>query len=66
MTIEEAIEHCEAVADGKTEQGKCPECAAEHKQLAEWLRELSALRTQKALFQGYRNDQLLLPEEARK
>lgn len=35
MTIEEAIEHCEgrALAD-------CSECAAEHRQLAEWLTEL--------------------------
>lgn len=45
MTIEEAIQHCEGVADGKTEQGKCPECAADHRQLAEWLLELVALRT---------------------
>lgn len=35
MTIEEAIAHCEgrALAD-------CSECAAEHRQLAEWLTEL--------------------------
>lgn len=46
MTIGEAIRHCEEVAAGETEQGKCPECAAEHKQLAEWLRELVALRAQ--------------------
>ena len=37
MTIEEAILHCEgrALAD-------CSECAAEHRQLAEWLTELTA------------------------
>lgn len=46
MTIEESIQHCEEVAAGKTEQGKCPECAADHKQLAKWLRELVALRAQ--------------------
>lgn len=46
MTIEEAIQHCEEVAAGETEQGKCPACAAEHKQLAEWLRELVAIRAQ--------------------
>lgn len=46
MTIEEAINHCEEVAAGQTEQGKCPECAAEHRQLAAWLRELIALRAQ--------------------
>lgn len=44
MTIEEAISHCEDVAAGQTEQGECPECAAEHRQLATWLRELMALR----------------------
>lgn len=47
MNIEEAIKHCEEVAAGETEQGKCPECAADHKQLAEWLRELVALRAQR-------------------
>lgn len=31
MTIEEAIHHCEEAAAGETEQGKCPECVAEHK-----------------------------------
>lgn len=46
MTIEDAIKHCEEVAAGATEQGKCPECAADHKQLAEWLIELIALRAQ--------------------
>lgn len=48
MHIKEAIQHCEKVAAGKTEQGKCPECAEDHKQLAEWLRELVALRAQQA------------------
>lgn len=48
MTIEEAIEHCEEVAVGLTEQGKCQECAAEHRQLAEWLHELIAFRAQQA------------------
>jgi hypothetical protein len=44
MTIDEAIEHCEKVANGMTEQGKCAECAAEHRQLAEWLKELKNAR----------------------
>lgn len=44
MTIKEAIKHCEEVASGETDQGKCSECAAEHKKLAGWLRELVALR----------------------
>ena len=35
MTLDEAIKHCEEVADSK-----CDECGAEHRQLAEWLREL--------------------------
>ncbi len=46
MTIEEAIKHCKEVAAGKTVQGNCPECAAEHEQLAEWLEELARYRTQ--------------------
>jgi hypothetical protein len=32
MTIDEAIKHAEEVGNG------CSECAAEHRQLAEWLR----------------------------
>ena len=38
MTLEEAIEHCEQKA---CEHSKCAE---EHKQLAEWLKELQVLR----------------------
>lgn len=37
MDIQEAIQHCLDVAAGATEQGKCPECAADHEQLAGWL-----------------------------
>lgn len=38
MTIEEAIKHCE-------EKAKCGDaCGLEHKQLADWLRELMQLR----------------------
>lgn len=44
MTLDEAIKHCEEVADGFTEQGKCEECAAEHRQLANWLKELKDYR----------------------
>ena len=40
MTISEAIAHCEEVA----EREKCAECAADHRQLAEWLRELHKAR----------------------
>ena len=38
MTIDEAIRHCDEIAAG------CGECADEHRQLAEWLRELKRLR----------------------
>ena len=38
MTLKEAIEHCEQKAYDNSE------CSKEHKQLAEWLKELQALR----------------------
>jgi len=59
MTLDEAIKHCLEVAEqnetqadkwqeeGGEEWGKttaCRECAAEHRQLAEWLTELRELR----------------------
>lgn len=44
MTLKKAIQHCEEIADEFTKQGACAECAAEHRQLAEWLRELNAQR----------------------
>lgn len=48
MTLDEAIKHCEEVAEEQekycpTQPGKRDEhaeCAAEHRQLAEWLKEL--------------------------
>ena len=40
MTIEEAIRHAEEVA-----QRKCDECGNQHQQLANWLKELVALRS---------------------
>jgi hypothetical protein len=39
MNIEEAIKHCEDVANSK-----CNECGKEHQQLAIWLQELIYLR----------------------
>lgn len=39
MSLDEAIKHCEEVADSK-----CDECGAEHRQLAEWLRELKQMK----------------------
>ena len=59
MTLDEAIKHAEEVADTKLQdaelseiQGcynnakKCYACAKEHRQLAEWLKELKKLREQ--------------------
>ena len=39
MTLEEAIKHCDEVSSNL-----CDACGAEHRQLAEWLRELVELR----------------------
>ena len=59
MTLDEAIKHAEEVAEDKKAQaweaqlqeeyGKvksCKECAEEHRQLAEWLKELKAYKEQ--------------------
>lgn len=54
MTLDEAIKHAEEVADGhdRIKQIKAVtleecKCADEHRQLAEWLKELKQLREQK-------------------
>lgn len=39
MTLEEAINHCNEVANSE-----CSECAREHRQLGEWLVELRSYR----------------------
>ena len=56
MSLDEAIKHCEEVAEEKEwqaykslsrtddERMGCLECAEEHRQLAEWLRELKKYR----------------------
>ena len=52
MTLEEAIKHCEEVSEkarndadsGYYDEEKCLECAEDHEQLAEWLKELKGLR----------------------
>ena len=57
MTLEEAIKHCEEVAEDKFNEAQesimcnrfqyaddCRDCAEEHRQLAEWLKELKAYR----------------------
>ena len=40
MTLDEAIDHCEEVA----QECENAECGMEHEQLAEWLKELRAFR----------------------
>ena len=44
MTIDEAIIHCEEVANDRA--GCCEDCAEEHRQLACWLKELKQYREQ--------------------
>jgi DNA mismatch repair ATPase MutS len=53
MTLDEAIIHAEEVAKQKEQEAKeahvlsgmdCMECASDHRQLAEWLRELKAYK----------------------
>lgn len=58
MTIDEAIKHCLETAeqleeranipykveDSELQDNACRECAADHRQLADWLRELQELR----------------------
>lgn len=46
MDLDSAIRHCLEVADGQTAQGRCPECAEEHRQLAEWLTDYKRLKEQ--------------------
>jgi hypothetical protein len=59
MTIDEAIQHCEEVMMENLEKTKdrnasdpiainCGECAEEHHQLAEWLKELKEYRDARA------------------
>ena len=67
MTLDEAIIHAEEVAEEKRshvpykvydgdewtrEQEECMKCAAEHRQLAEWLKELKAFRQAKTKILG--------------
>jgi DNA-directed RNA polymerase subunit RPC12/RpoP len=61
MTLDEAIKHCEEVAETKRQDAEdaeingcdnfarnCEECASEHRQLAEWLKELKKFREQQS------------------
>lgn len=77
MTIDEAIKHCEEVAEeqdmkagfetdyqtytmSETEREKCRECANEHRQLAEWLRELKAWREGKIVQSATDNTETMI------
>ena len=42
MTLDEAITHCEEIASSE-----CSECAKQHQQLSEWLKELKLYREKK-------------------
>ena len=62
MTIEEAIKHCEEVAEANERTCKAKpnvnlekyiECSAEHRQIAEWLKELKFYRN---LFDSLKKD----------
>lgn len=44
MTLDEAIKHSEEVADSYNNTVPDCDCAKEHRQLAEWLKELKHLR----------------------
>lgn len=76
MTLDEAIEHAEEVADKKerekqkwerwletdsdyravVEKVSCELCAEEHRQLAEWLKELKAYRERMPSYEAGYND----------
>lgn len=59
MTLDEAIKHCKEVAEDNERDGRlyadldsykaseCVECASEHRQLAEWLKELRVFKSRK-------------------
>lgn len=44
MTLDEAIQHCEEVADTPCFTDEEARCYSEHRQLAEWLKELKSLK----------------------
>ena len=66
MTLNEAIKHCEEVAEEQEKlykvndsfnfsQPKWKKCAEEHRQLAEWLKELKAY---KEIIEQWKQDQI--------
>lgn len=44
MTLDEAIRHLTETLTNPAHEWNCPECKAEHEQLAEWLKELKDYR----------------------
>lgn len=48
MDLESAIQHCEEVADTPCFTDEEAKCYSEHRQLAEWLKELKAYREARA------------------
>lgn len=50
LTLDEAIRHAQAIADN---EAVCSSCRAEHRQLAEWLRELRAIKELTAYHPDY-------------
>ena len=46
MTLDEAIKHCMDIAETQEMCSNGKKCAEEHRQLAEWLKELKQLREQ--------------------
>ena len=73
MTIDEAIKHCEEVAEnneqfasgkwigseGEANRQECEQCAADHRQLAEWLTELKQWRRVYGICPSY---EMCIPE----
>lgn len=68
MTLDETIKHAEEVAEEQESKAKvlngdfyqsrrndCLECAKEHRQLAEWLKELKAYRE---IIEQWKHDQI--------
>ena len=47
MNLEDAIQHCEEVANDRA--GCCEDCVEEHRQLAEWLKDYKRLLEQTPL-----------------
>lgn len=68
MTLDEAIKHCEEKADelnkqvlnqanlcNAREMAECQECAREHEQLAEWLKDYKRLLGEKSYAMGFQD-----------